>query len=332
MGSSEGNKNRKKIGFIGLGSIGLKHLQALQVLGVEEFFHFKTGRGSKSIPDELSSMIRVVHDLNEFEEVDGVIIANPTALHGAAIRQVLPLNKPIFVEKPLTDKLEESEELCKLLKGYSARIQIGFCLRFHPLVQKIKEVIETAVLGNIYFARLDVGQYLPNWHPYTDYSKEYFSIKAMGGGAIRTLSHEIDLALYFFGKPEAVTGNVFRLSNLEIDVDDYSSLLLKYNSSIVNINIDFLSRRPIREGIIMGTQGDLYYNMIDNKAFLINDGGNKIELDIDFEQNMYVNQMHSFIEKDKGGINYAGLNDSQIVMDIIHNVENSSKNIKWKKL
>jgi predicted dehydrogenase len=329
MGLPEGNTNRKKIGIIGLGSIGLRHVQAIKAIGIDQIFHYKTGKGNKLIPKDLESQIIVVDNIEEFRKVDCIIISNPTSLHGKAVKEVVSLKKPIFVEKPLSDTYVEDNELQMLLEDYPAKIQLGFCLRFHPIILKVKEILNNETLGDIYFSRLDVGQYLPTWHPYTDYSQEYFSIKKLGGGAIRTLSHEIDLAIFFFGKPLSVKGQVSKVSNLNIDVDDYSSALLKYQSIMVNLNIDFLSRKPHRKGVIMGKKADLYYDIFSKEIFIIDNDGKQTNYTIE-DKDMYVEQMRSFVFNTDA--NYANLTDSKILSEIIKQVEENSKTNIWNAI
>lgn len=329
MGEPNSHQAGKKIGIIGLGSIGLRHLEALQSLGVNDFFHYKTGNGSKVIPESVQSQLSVVSDIAGLEVVDAIIIANPTALHGKAINDIVHLGKPLFIEKPLTDSIEDDVQLQQLLRNYPQRVQIGFCLRFHPVILKVKEILEQGTIGEIYFSRLDVGQYLPSWHPYADYSKEYFSLKSLGGGAIRTLSHEIDLALFFFGQPVSVNGLVLQLSDLKIEVDDYSSIFLKYPASVVNLNIDFLSRRTIRRGVIMGTKADLHYDIIENKLDIVGNDGKQLSFDIP-KADIYVEQMRDFM--DKKSVNYANMEDSNILINIVEKVEQNSKITQWNSL
>jgi len=284
----------KTIGIIGLGSIGLRHVTELIDLGVTKFYALRTNKGSKDIPKEIAKYVDNIYSINDFLnlDIDAFIISNPTSMHINSLNLVLPKNKPIFIEKPLCNSLNE---IRKIESKNLESIQIGFCLRFHELTKRIKDVLTSGMLGNIYHSRLMVGQYLPSWHPYTDYRLEYFSKKELGGGAIRTLSHEIDLAFYFFGEPKSSKVHQYKLSNLEIDVDDYSMLLLQYDNQLVRIDVDFLNKKIERKGVVFGTKADLHYDFIKNEIEIYSEKGLLIKKETLKAENMYSRQMLAFL-------------------------------------
>jgi predicted dehydrogenase len=336
MGSTESDKNRKRIGIIGLGSIGVKHCLVLKELGVTEIYALRTNKGSKEVPQELDGIVRYISDVSQFEDIDGFIISNPTSLHISSLEKIAGFNKPVFIEKPLCNEIDDFSSMeadCGHLD-----IQIGFCLRFNNVIKKVKELIESNTLGRIYHCRLNVGQFLPLWHPYTDYRTEYFSKKDLGGGSVRTLSHEIDLAQFFFGHPSGLKGHSDKISDLEIDVDDYTLLLLNYNNSMtVRIEMDFLSKKAERQGKLYGTNFDLIYNVFENWVELYNKEG-KLESHFDIPRNdMYKEQMMMFLnnidQTEEGFVNTgATLKESILQLDLIKRAEEYSINNPWIKI
>lgn len=331
MGVSNSNKIKRRIGIIGLGSIGSKHVKSLIKQFNVEIIALRTGKGNKRIKDCISNFVTEIKSIDDFSVVDSIIISNPTSLHKKTIQNLLHLNKNLFIEKPLTNSYETTKEIFEKLKEYQSKVQIGFCLRYHPVIKKLKEVLNSKILGNIYHAKLNVGQYLPNWHPYTDYRSEYFSRKDLGGGSIRTLSHEIDLSQFLFGNPIELNSYVSKISNLEIDVDDLCIILLKYENLLVKIEADFLQKKPIRKGIILGTDGDVEYDVFENYIKTYDKRGNLIEKYSPKVTNMYDNQMLDFMKKNSS-INYAKIEDSLFLMKIISKSEKSSKKKTWIKL
>lgn len=284
-----------KIGIIGLGSIGIRHATELVSLGVSRIYALRTNKGAKEIPKELIGKIHLVTDKTEFLrlELDGYLISNPTSLHIETLVELKNCGKPVFVEKPLASDLHE---LDKLKQFNSDLIQVGFCLRFLSIIKKVKELIANGELGNVYQSRLNAGQYLPTWHPYTDYREEYFSRKELGGGALRTLSHELDLALYFFGRPDSSAVRSAHTSSLEIDTDDYSLVTLSYGRHICRIELDFLSKKKVRNGVIYGELGDLHYDVFSNQIEIYNPDGLLVLQDTVEPNNMYKDQMKVFLE------------------------------------
>ena len=290
------NKQDIKLGIIGLGSIGLRHINELIELGIEKVYALRTNKGNKTIAEKVKPFVTDVFSEEEFLalDLDGYIISNPTSLHIDAINMVAVKNKPLFIEKPLCDSLSEIDSIQHLDHGL---LQFGYCLRFNQLFVRVKEIIESNQLGKIYHSRINVGQYLPSWHPYTDYREEYFAKKELGGGALRTLSHEIDLAIYFFGLPTKSTSLTAHTSSLEIDVDDYALLLLSYGKMhISRIEIDFLSKKKERKGVVFGELADLHYDLFENTIYLYDPEGNEIKKEVIEENNMYQQQMVAFLE------------------------------------
>jgi predicted dehydrogenase len=306
------------IGIIGLGSIGNRHLNELKELGVNHIYALRTNKGAKNDKD---ITVNHVFDPKEFLslDLDGYIISNPTSLHIQTLELLEGKNKPVFIEKPVSGKLNEVLNTSFLRKDL---IQVGFCLRYHDLFQKVKEIINSKRLGDVYHARFNVGQYLPSWHPYTDYRSEYFSQEKLGGGAIRTLSHEIDLALYFFGRPNKYKVFAEKVSNLEIDVDDYSLLFLSYPNLLCRIEIDFLNKKKERKGVIFGTKLDLHYDLFNRQIKVISEKGELVEDIVINETNMYNNQMTgflNFVENKRKDATASNWEDNLLITEIIEN-------------
>ena len=188
--------------IIGGGSIGQRHLSNLKQLGHNELFCLKR---VNSLEFEEKFHCKVITEISEVEALnpDAIVICNPTSLHVEWVEIANRLQAHVFVEKPLTHSKEQLENIQKVWKNESVFF-IGYMMRYHPLVQKIKELINIDIIGKVYSARLEFGSWLPYWHPWEDYKTSYASIKDMGGGVINTVSHELDLVQYFFGNPKKV--------------------------------------------------------------------------------------------------------------------------------
>ena len=75
---------------------------------------------------------------------------------------------------------------------------IGYNMRFHPLMIKIKKMVK-GYLGQIYNAKSQWSEYLPDWHPWENHIETYPARKDLGGGCSLTLSHELDTFFGFLG-------------------------------------------------------------------------------------------------------------------------------------
>ncbi|MBU1179646.1 Gfo/Idh/MocA family oxidoreductase, partial [Patescibacteria group bacterium] len=230
-----------RILVVGFGSIGRRHVKNLLSLGVDDILLYRRSKKGNefNIPE--------YDDLDEAlaQKPDAVLIANPTALHIPIAIKAARVGAHLFIEKPLSHNLEGVEELSRIIKEKGLISMIAYQYRFHPALQKIKELIDSGVLGKIIFGRVEVGQYLPDWHPGEDYRKGYSARKDLGGGVILTLIHEIDYLTWLLGKPKSVSSVAGHFSNLEIDIEDLAEISVKYeNGALGQIHLDCIQKAP----------------------------------------------------------------------------------------
>jgi len=325
-----------KIGIIGLGSIGKRHVRCLRKLGYEDIVALRTKKGTtKTLPVEFN-YINELFNVKDFysNNLDGVIISNPTSLHIETMKIPLEKKIPIFVEKPIADSIEQLREI----DDYDLNsVMIGFSLRYNEIINIVKEFIASGKLGRIYKANLYCGQFLPSWHPYADYKKEYYARKDLGGGAIRTLSHEIDLMHYFLGDPKELCASVEKISDLEIDVDDNVYMICKMaNHSLASIELDYFNPVLTRRGIIFGSEGTIEYSFSKlNVTFADYNGKIRIiykNINLDWNK-MYIDQMKNFVNfiKNKESL-CCTFQDGVNVMKIIKAAEESTRTKTWQKV
>lgn len=97
----------------------------------------------------------------EDKTIAGVVIATPAVTHYSIAKQAILNDKDVFVEKPLSLKVEEGEELVKLAKNRKKILMIGHILYYHKAIAKLKELIDSGELGKIqyiYSNRLNIGK------------------------------------------------------------------------------------------------------------------------------------------------------------------------------
>ncbi len=325
-----------KIGIIGLGSIGKRHVRCLRKLGYEDIIALRTKKGTtKTLPVEFN-YINETFNVKDFysNNLDGVIISNPTSLHIETMKIPLEKNIPIFVEKPIADSIEKLREI----DDYDLNsVIIGFSLRHNEIINTVKEFIASGKIGKIYKANLYCGQFLPSWHPYADYRKEYYARKDLGGGVIRTLSHEIDLMHYFLGDTKELCASVEKISDLEIDVDDNVYMICKMaNHSLVSIELDYFNPVLTRRGIIFGSEGTIEYSFSKlNVTFADYNGKIRIiykNINLDWNK-MYIDQMKNFVNfiKNKESL-CCTFEDGVNVMKVIKAAEESTRTKTWQKV
>ena len=115
-----------------------------------------------------------------------------------ALRWAVEHGVHAYVEKPLAVTVEG---LAELLDGEAeVTIAVGYNLRFHPALEAIRAAVYEGRIGRLLAVRAEVGQYLPDWHPEEDYRVSYAARRDLGGGALLTLSHELDYVRWIAGE------------------------------------------------------------------------------------------------------------------------------------
>ena len=153
-------KINKKICVIGGGRWGENHINTLYELG------YLSGIVDIN-PDKLKRLLELypVNGYTSLDEAlkggfDGFTIATPATFHFETARKVLEIGKPVMVEKPMTLSAESSLQLVEIAKENKTQLMVGHVLLFHPAIRKIKELIETGKIGNLYYlysTRLNLG-------------------------------------------------------------------------------------------------------------------------------------------------------------------------------
>jgi predicted dehydrogenase len=242
----------------GLGSIGKRHLQNLATLGEFDLTVYRTNRST--VPQEDLPDFKVVTDLGKAlsQKPDAVIIANPTALHMEVAVAAAKAGCHLFLEKPISHNLDQIKELKALLKTNELKCFVGFQYRFHPGLQKIVELIRCGAIGRPLSARALWGEYLPGWHPWEDYRKGYSARSDLGGGVVLTLCHPLDYLRWMLGEVEQLWAFTGKISDLEINVEDYAEIGLRFaNGAVGNLHLDYFRRPPEHRLDIVGSEGTI---------------------------------------------------------------------------
>jgi len=294
-------KARKAL-VIGCGSIGQRHIRNLKLIRINDITALRSKKGHfKNLPDDLG--VKEIYKWDDVltERFDIAIISNPTSLHLEYVFKLLPLVKGIFIEKPLSNSMDSVDKLISEAEKHKIVLFVGHNLMFHPIIKKIKTFIDTQDLGNILNVQCQFGQWLPDWHPYEDFKKAYYSRKDLGGGVALTLIHEIHMAIDLAGDPVKVAGMVSESDLLKLDVDVISDVMVKHKSGCISqIHLDYVQKPPHRSGLISFERGWVSYDYNECRVIAqCSDDENPITLwsDDTYDPNdMYIEEIESFID------------------------------------
>lgn len=248
---------------IGLGSMGRRRIRNLQFNGEKNIIGFDSSEERRK-EAEKEYGITTIDNLEKIsaKDFDVVIISTPPNQHGDYIRFALKNKKHFFVEVTTSD-----DGYADILNDKNQDIvKAPSCTFRHYLpVKTIKDILKGGGIGKILAFQYHMGQYLPDWHPWEDYRKVYFSKKETGACREMLPFELIWLNWLMDSQVSESSGFAAKISDLDMDAEDIILANLKYKNNILgNIIIDVISRKPFRTLRILGSDGVLEWEWLDN--------------------------------------------------------------------
>jgi predicted dehydrogenase len=251
--------------IVGLGSIGQRHLRLARQLLPSADIRVLRHQPSKDLPEFANGCFSELNEAISFAP-QLAVIASPASFHLPVANALAKVGTHLLVEKPLSSELKGVDELIAFCQLKHVVLLTGYNLRFFPSLQKFRTLLHTNAIGRIMSVRCEIGQYLPTWRPGSDYRHGVSASRALGGGALLELSHELDYLRWIFGEINWVAASLSRQSALEIDVEDTAHLTLgfcctKGNSGLIGtVNLDFIRHDTTRLCTAIGELGSLRWN------------------------------------------------------------------------
>ena len=289
----------------GFGSIGRRHLRNLRALGEQDVLLYRTHRST--LPDEETRDLIVETDLEKAlaHRPDGVIVANPTALHLEVAIPAARAGCSLLIEKPVSSDLDGVAELESALAETQRKALVGFQFRFHPGLQAVKALLEQGAIGRPVSARAHWGEYLPGWHPWEDYRRSYSARPDLGGGVVLTLSHPVDYLGWLLGEIDSVQAQTGCLGGLGIAVEDTAEMIFHFSQGCIgSLHLDYVQKPPRHTLEIIGTGGSLTWDNASGAVSVYREdqnGWETIPAPQGFERNdLFLAEMRHFIEVTAG--------------------------------
>ena len=251
--------------IVGLGSIGKRHLRLARELLPNADIRVLRHQVCDSVPEYANGCFSSLELAVDFAP-QLAVIASPAAFHLSAALPLARAGAHLLIEKPLSATSDGVLQLLKICREQKTVLLIGYNLRFLPSLQRFCELLNGNVIGRVLSVRCEIGQYLPSWRPDADYRLGVSARRALGGGALLELSHELDYLRWIFGEVEWVHAALSRQSSLELDVEDTAHLLLGFvpgadgHQLIGTVNLDFIRHDTTRLCTAIGENGSLRWN------------------------------------------------------------------------
>ena len=295
-------------GVVGSGNISLVHIE--NILKLDSRAQVSLLTREKSFSEEKREKFRSVTNVffNTKDLLDSkpkaIFICSPSSSHIEQAIFYANHGIDIFIEKPLSNKLEGIDELTRVIHENKIISMVGYVLRFSSSLNYFRKCLQEEMIGEIYRVNCSCSSFLPDWRPGLDYIKSVSANSELGGGVILEVSHEVDYLRWIFGEPELLYSYNEKLSQLNIDVDDYVFYLMQFlnkkKSFICEVAIDFFTKQKKRKCIVIGDKGVLEWDGINNNVTFFNNKTSSKEQIYDGStvtlNDMYLKQTQHFLD------------------------------------
>ncbi len=203
------------------------------------------------------------HDFINDPKVDAVLVVTPDQLHLEMTKAFLEAGKHVMCEKPMALTVAECEEMMRIEKRCDARLMVGQVSRFAPGFAKAKEIIDSGIIGELYFIESEYAHDYSEARGANDWRVTPERHAVIGGGC-----HAIDLLRWIAGNPTEVYALSNRKCLTDWPVDDCAIAVMKFPN---NVNGKVLTSIGCKRNYTMrscfyGTKGTI---ICDNKSSFV---------------------------------------------------------------
>lgn len=187
--------------------------------------------------------VSIVSNLKEVldnKDIQALVIATPLATHFQIAKKALEVKKHVYIEKPIASCSEEAKELIDTAQKVGRYLMVGHLLKYHPAVVKLKELIRSKKLGEVYYIysqRVNLGK-----------------IRQHENALWSFAPHDISVILYLL-EEEPETVNAVGESYLQKGIEDVVFVTLRFkDKKIAHIQLSWLDPHKIRKVTIVGSK------------------------------------------------------------------------------
>ncbi|MEH7118603.1 Gfo/Idh/MocA family oxidoreductase [Neobacillus vireti] len=225
-------------------------------------------------------------DIIKDPSIDMVFIVTPVNTHYHFAKEALTNGKHVFVEKPLTNSVQTSTELCNLAESNNLTLMVGHTFIYTSAVRKVKEIIDSGEIGEIQYIssqRLNLGLFQRDINVLWDLAPHDLSI----------VDYLID------GKITKI--DAFGQRHVNPELEDTAFLNLTYSTGErVYIMNSWLYPEKVRKMAVIGTKGMIIYD------------------DMESEKKVKVFLKHiDFSQSDTGEVSYSYVNEKDYIPELI---------------
>ena len=302
----------KSVLISGYGSIGRRHAYILSRLVKKKNLTILTNQ--KLTNFQTIKNIKALNKINPHY----IVISNPTSDHINKVKFIERNfnNKTILVEKPLFSKPNK-------INIKKNKLFVGYNLRFNPIINFLKEKIKSKKIWSV---NIFCGSYLPDWRKNIEYNKSSSAKKTFGGGVLLDLSHELDYVQWLFGKIKVQHCKSKKLSNLNIETDDFLNLVGKTKTvPSIQITLNYFTRKRTRQIFIDGKNISMQADLVNKNVVYYNSNKKKIYNFKNSNRNSDYKELHLAILKNKSKDRLCTFKEGKQLVHLINQIRSRSR-------
>lgn len=306
---------KMKMLFVGLGSAGQRHLRNILRLYNDqvEISAYRTSERQDVYNDSLEIVpgkrldevypMTIYRDYKEAlaDGQDMIWITNPNLMHIKAAIEAARSGAALFIEKPLSSNIDGVDELQAIVRENNNFVYVGFQNRFNPAIKELKRLVSQGTYGRVMDVYVEVGELVTSMHSYQDYRTMVETRSDMGGGVVMCQIHETDYLYYIFGMPKEIYSVGGQYSNLEMDVEDTATTLMRYDYGTgefpVVLHQDYSQYPPRRKGRIVFENGRVEFDLLKPEVIIDAGDSHQVINYPEFKRNdMFLEEDRRFVE------------------------------------
>ena len=240
-----------RIGVVGFGYWGPNLVRNLDKLGDAQIV--AACDLSQANLDKLSGLYPYVETTTDLDELlsekyalDAVVVATSAPSHYAIAKRVLEAGKHCYVEKPLTLKSADSEELVRLADDKGVVLFVGHLMEYHSAINWIKDYVASGDLGDVlyvYMQRLNLGK-----------------VRTEENAFWSLAPHDVSIALYVLGEsPDYVSASGACYVTPGVQDTVFANLHFP-SGKMANIHVSWLDPHKMRKFTVVGTKKMLVFD------------------------------------------------------------------------
>lgn len=271
-----------KWGLIGAGDIARKRI-APALRDLENCVPFSVSRSRADLAESFAKEFGIPkwfadwRDLLCDEEIDAVYIATPVFLHKEQTIFAAEHGKHILCEKPLSLSVAECDEMIAACKANEVKLGVAYYRNFYPLINRIKEIINSGEIGNPVFAQINAFEF---FDPAEDNPRRWLIEKEKsGGGPMMDFGcHRLEVFHNLFGKVKNLKSIVTN-SNFGREVEDTAMAVFQFENGVcANLNVTHAALEPQDTLDIFCTKGSIHIPFLNKDELRIKtEKGERIE-------------------------------------------------------